>query len=1813
MGKRFKVQTLVCLVIALFLSSVVFPAPAAHADSSGGGQSAAVPQPIRYDSDKWAVLPEWNSAPVIDGQMNEWMWGLAPSLKDFKTAYYGHFLSQDAEYRVAYDDNQLYIGGSIARTEADTLAFIEVLLRPAAGGNDFYTVKIPLPTAQAPVLTTIWNPSPDVTNLSADEGKHVIQSFTHATSMQEDRRVVEAAVPLSSIVPEGVSAGDEWQMNIMHVHNLYTQPLSSWVGVRQSDHWHESGPGARIRASVIDQDRMGSIYFSSFPRVIVEAGKVMLPWHPKEANTELLYLGYTEKRLVLTLPALQSGGLGQLGSQALKTSTVELMWKEPGKSWQSLGDHTWSEDGSSFLLDFQHPAPLASGTYQLRMVLSPKLAFLKGIATLTFDRDALVSAGTAAFAAGGTPGPENRAVNVPWSEPSAEVQRIKALIPPQPGFVFVGLPEMPELYPGGGLYQLSADGLRLTAPRTGTVYPNDQFKEDKELVLTNAKGETVSIPYYEDATGKRYFITAHLWYLQKSRAISQAAALAKVDPLGGARLLYEFAKAYEGYNPTVDRVAGNLHANLSADKRSGPPYAYWGGIWDRWWYNDLPQLTPLIKAYAELKQTNVFDLLEAEIGEDVEERVVQGLIVPSADFVLTYPDYLGNMSFQPWKGLIEVGKALGEPDYIHRVVELIESLVTRMFLSDGYWQEVTPSYHLQTVNGLKQVADQLKGWSDPTGYVSPRTGIRFDNLDMEQQYPIIRRAVENGNKLVYPDGKVLPVTDTWANGKPADPIINGGSFLLPAAKIGRLTGGTGPGQTQLYMGFQPKYGHAHLDPLNLSLYAQGQELLPDLGYTHNTFYRWFALSTMGHNTVVVDSANMVNGAQAKQGGNVEAFVTEGGLFQAMRADYASAYGVTEEYSREPWFVPFADGSGEQGYVLDLFRVKGGSRHEYTLQGDANRDAEFATDLPLTDYGPYLLPPGTNVVQPVSNSDSGSAEGHYPGYIYVRDVKQAQLDEDRYELTMVTNTGGEEQAKLNITGLLEPGSNELYLGRSPSLRSIRLGGSGRDNNDEAVKYTMPKLVLRRDGTNLQSTFMTVMEPYRGKQARIEAIDRLSLDQAPEGAAAVRVTYGDTTDILLSNPNHPEQPLSSGDVTMVGEMGLIRLINGEVREMSLVGGTLLKKGDQQIAGSGLAMTGNVSGTKRMAKGDAYDALVVDAAVPESAAGQTVIVNHPDQSATGFKVRQVLREGSQSVVVLAEHDPGFEIMADGSSRQAFYPGRTWTANHTFSLTGTVSAQVYGGPPALTSSVTGAVYGMDGRPVAGATVHVTGYTNLAAVTDAGGAFTIPHIPSGTQRVTAFGGGYAKTVSDAIVAAPGQTAHVTLFMESLSPELIEVTPALLLEGDPVQATGNSNGYVHLVPADTPPTKEAIETVTASVYGTRALSSANVPAVLSTGAISGGKYKVYLINDSGLVSPGREIIVLPFNLARMEDTSPYISYVGKWERFNLSSYSGGTMMLGREKGAYMDIPFYGSSAKLIADLHTARGKGNIYVDGEYAATIDFYSSPIRYKQEVFDTGPLEEGIHTIRVEALWEKHPSSTGYNVSFDALQVTQSEFQLTGVTAGPLVQGEQVAATSSRNGSLYLVPADTAAARSAIEQAGAGTAGRTSPAAAGIPGSLNTSGLPAGWYKVYAIDAHGKVSLGSAAIAIVDSQLQASVMEDHDPMVRYTGDWRTYTYAAYSGGTMKLAFEKNAYVEIPFYGTSAVLVTDLHTARGKGAVYVDGVFAGNIDFYGSPIRYKQDVFQTGALAEGAHVLRIEALWQHHASSTGYTIPFDALKVSAN
>ncbi|WP_332074008.1 hypothetical protein [Paenibacillus sp. GYB004] len=44
------------------------------------------------------------------------------------------------------------------------------------------------------------------------------------------------------------------------------------------------------------------------------------------------------------------------------------------------------------------------------------------------------------------------------------------------------------------------------------------------------------------------------------------------------------------------------------------------------------------------------------------------------------------------------------------------------------------------------------------------------------------------------------------------------------------------------------------------------------------------------------------------------------------------------------------------------------------------------------------------------------------------------------------------------------------------------------------------------------------------------------------------------------------------------------------------------------------------------------------------------------------------------------------------------------------------------------------------------------------------------------------------------------------------------------------------------------------------------------------------------------------------------------------------------------------------------------------AAFDTYNPSVQYKQVLFETGPLPEGAHILRVEAAWTRAPASTSY-----------------------------------------------------------------------------------------------------------------------------------------------------------------------------------------------------------------------------------------------
>ena len=118
------------------------------------------------------------------------------------------------------------------------------------------------------------------------------------------------------------------------------------------------------------------------------------------------------------------------------------------------------------------------------------------------------------------------------------------------------------------------------------------------------------------------------------------------------------------------------------------------------------------------------------VDDAMRRRIEDDLFHGSVRFVRSYPITLSNMDPAILRGLIAAGRVLAEPAYVHEAVQWIADLIRKQFFVDGMWREAAVSYHNQTVHGLADVMELLKGYSDPKSYIQPESGARYDNLDL---------------------------------------------------------------------------------------------------------------------------------------------------------------------------------------------------------------------------------------------------------------------------------------------------------------------------------------------------------------------------------------------------------------------------------------------------------------------------------------------------------------------------------------------------------------------------------------------------------------------------------------------------------------------------------------------------------------------------------------------------------------------------------------------------------------------------------------------------------------------------------------------------------------------------------------------------------------------------------------------------------------------------------------------------------------------------------------------------------------------------
>lgn len=377
--------------------------------------------------------------------------------------------------------------------------------------------------------------------------------------------------------------------------------------------------------------------------------------------------------------------------------------------------------------------------------------------------------------------------------------------------------------------------------------------------------------------------------------------------------------------------------------------------------------------------------------EDERRRIERNLILEST-VLLVADKSVNNKSVGNATAVALVGMTLGHPGMVRFGLDVFMDTVNEWFLADGGTSE-SWSYAEMTLSGIWALGQAFRGYSDPPGYADA-AGQRLQGIDLyhDTNYKLAWQAMFNGlqGDLRYPplaDGHktsalgadfvelmaanypeneqymallrevagpdlarghahhALYFREPGLEEKPSPPLTLP-DYVFPALQIGYLRSGHTGRDSALVLSASDWGGHHHNDSLSLYYWQQGRELLSDLGYLWDHPQSHMTRRTFAHNTVMVDGREQQT---VGRGGKFTLFATTDRV-KVMEAE-SRAYPQTSLYRRTVAQVSYAPG---RQYVVDIFRVQGGRRHEYVFHGPNNA---------MTVQGPELVQGGP-AVQPV---------------------------------------------------------------------------------------------------------------------------------------------------------------------------------------------------------------------------------------------------------------------------------------------------------------------------------------------------------------------------------------------------------------------------------------------------------------------------------------------------------------------------------------------------------------------------------------------------------------------------------------------------------------------------------------------------------------------------------------------------------------------------------------------------------------------------------------------------------------------------------
>nr|MBQ4319988.1 heparinase II/III family protein [Clostridia bacterium] len=300
-------------------------------------------------------------------------------------------------------------------------------------------------------------------------------------------------------------------------------------------------------------------------------------------------------------------------------------------------------------------------------------------------------------------------------------------------------------------------------------------------------------------------------------------------------------------------------------------------------------------------------------------------------------------------------------------------------------------------------------------------------------------------------------------------------------------------------------GHGHKDTLNIAFHAHGLDLIPDMGYPryadsldkHRTSLN---SNTISHNTVMIDSK--------KQTPQV--------VGDPLHYDYSDRVKLIDVAS-ESTYTEIADIYRRTGaliridednsYVVDLFRVSGGSRHCYLLHGGEHDELKVdglklvkQADKDGNYIGTYA---GPDTEYPI-NCDIYDETGSL--YLFNIDKQTEDIGDFTADYSLLDTwdvLGKGMKAKTDVHVKLH-----MLTDGDGAPSEVTFADMRPPETKHGNPYSLRNIMVIREGENVKSCFASVIESYKGERLikSVESLDVYDNGTKADGmeARAIKVT-------------------------------------------------------------------------------------------------------------------------------------------------------------------------------------------------------------------------------------------------------------------------------------------------------------------------------------------------------------------------------------------------------------------------------------------------------------------------------------------------------------------------------------------------------------------------------------------------------------------------------------------------------------------------------------------------------------------------------------